>query len=487
MEANPTKTPHTKATVKPFQFIEGRPSRPPSDDGADKENVHPQAKHKQEENTVPNKTCPPSTPATRLPLVDLIGNPEESSKRTRSNAVTPEEHVLWQHSISPGRSQPSFTPARKRKRARSSSPASSSQHETSNFFPEQASGQAARQQQNPPQHDPAADLWLRYRTNVSGDNTSIRGKDAVFAHLIKQASPPSTTHAGSVSGLRRWASCGIEWPTSGGKRKRRRTDAGSKKAPDHQSVNNTERVEVEEGVKKSKVDVLLERMKETLSKENQRMPSSSSPLPVAGRTDATSPLDRLSTMVDHLQETPCRTPTRTLVHDQPVPQTVQASFSEYGDTEIDMEVLEAIDYAADQTGAHTRISTSFAEAKQNSNAFEQNRSDVGIEDHVSDEFEEDEDEFFAADLELLVSKYESQPQPQRFASMAVSATDGHRAPREASSIDAEPVVQALSSEDEFEDDAIDMAQFAAAEAAATQSLLATNRSYSSVCPHPYSV
>ena len=480
MEANPTKTPvsnHTKSSVKPFQFIEGRPSRPPNDDGADKENVHPQAKHKQEENTVPNKTCPPSTPATRLPLVDLIGNPEESSRRTRSNAVTPEEHVLWQHSISPGRSQPSFTPARKRKRARSSSPASSSQHETSNFFPEQASGQAARPQQKPPQHDPAAGLWLRYGTNVSGDNTSIRGKDAVFAHLIKQVSPPSTTHAGSVSGLRRWASCGIEWPTSGGKRKRRRTDTGSKEAPDHQSVNDTKRVEVEEGVKKSKVDVLLERMKETLSKENQRMPSSSSPLPVAGRTDATSPLDRLSTMVEDLQET---TPSRVRVEDQPVPQNVQVSSSEYGDTEIDMEVLEAIDYAGDQTGAHTRINTmrpsSFAEAKQNSNAF---LTPVGIEDHVSDEFGGDDDEFFAADLELLVSKYESQTQPQR---EAISATDGHT-----SSIDAEPVVQALSSEDEFEDDAIDMEQFAAAEAAATQGPLATNRSSSSVCPRPCSV
>jgi hypothetical protein len=487
MEAKPTKTPvsssnHKRSEIKAFQFIEGRPSRPPSDDGGEKENVDSQTsnaestKCEQEESVAPNKTRPPSTPATRLPLVDLIGNPEESSKRRRSNAVTPEEQVLWQHSISSGRSKRSVTPARKRKRARSSSPASSSQLETSNFFPHEASGQGARLQPKPPQHDPAADLWRRYRTNVSGSDISVKGKEAIFAHLIKEASPPFTADAGIVGGLRRWASCGIEWPTSDSRRKRRRTDAGNHKVPDHQSVVNPERVEVEEGVKRSKVDVLLERMKETLSKE-QREPSSSSPLPAAGRTDATSPLDRLSTMVeDH--ETPCRAPGGTRAQDQSIPQT---SFSDYGDAEIDMQMLEVIDCSENQTGAHTRTNaiqrSLSAEAKQNSNAFQQDPSESKVQDLVLDEFGDDDDEFFAADLELLVSKYDGQLQPQQPGSMAVGTKMGH----------SEPMVQALPFQDEFGDDTIDMEQFAAAEAATTQSNLTTSQSYSSVCTHPYSI
>ena len=482
MEAKPAKTPvssHIRPKVKAFQFIEGRPSIPQCDDGADKENVAVQTSYdEQEENAAPNKICPPSTPATRLPLVDLIGNPEESSKRRKPNSVTPEEHVLWQHSISFGKSQPTVTPVGKRKRARSSSPASSSQRETSNFFPTRASGQRAQQLLKIPQGDPAADLWQRYRTNVSGNDTSIKGNDAIFAHLIKEASPRSTTDAGSVSRMRRWVSCGVEWPTSESKSKRRRTDAGSRKAPDQQSAIHSE---VEEEGKRSKVDVLLELMKETLSKENHREPSSSSPLPAAGSTDATSPLERLGTAAEELHETPCRAPGGHRVQGPPVPQKAQSSFSEYSDAEIDMEILQVIDCAEKRTGPHTQIismqRSSSAEANQNSNAYQQDLDDGKFEDFVSDEFGGDDDDIFTADLELLVAKYDSQPQPQPSCSTAVGAKDGR----------AEPEAQILSFEDEFGIDAIDMEQFTAAEAAATQSLMAADQSFTSVCPLRYSV
>jgi hypothetical protein len=182
--------------------------------------------------------------------------------------------------------------------------------------------------------------------------------------------------------------------------------------------------------------------------------------------------------VEDLHETPCRAPGGTRAQDQPIPQT---SFSEYGDAEIDMQMLEAINCAENEICAHARTNTiqlsSSAEAKQNSNVFQQDPSDSKVQDLVSDEFGEDDDEFFAADLELLVSQYDSQLQQQQPESMAVGTKDRH----------TEPMVQALPFEDEFGDDTIDMEQFAAAEAATTQSNLATSQSYSSVCPHPYSI
>ena len=64
---------------------------------------------------------PPSTPAARLPLADLVANAEDSRTRNPPNTnVSPDEQLCWRGS------QPVNTPMpRKRKRSKSSSPAPS--------------------------------------------------------------------------------------------------------------------------------------------------------------------------------------------------------------------------------------------------------------------------------------------------------------------------------------------------------------------------
>ena len=99
---------------------------------------------------------------------------------------------------------------------------------------------------------------------------------------LVDSSPRSAATAGSVGGLRRYSSCGYQWPTSRKKRKQNRPPL---------SAYIPELEAVESGYRTSKVSLLLEeatRLKETerqmFDDEDQpRAPSSSSPLPLASR------------------------------------------------------------------------------------------------------------------------------------------------------------------------------------------------------------
>src|ERR1700743_791330 len=77
----------------------------------------------------------PHTPASKIPLAALISNTEDAFNGAHFD-TTPEDHVSWQHgprSSDPASSERSTQ--RGKKRARSSSPASSSQIEKSIHFP----------------------------------------------------------------------------------------------------------------------------------------------------------------------------------------------------------------------------------------------------------------------------------------------------------------------------------------------------------------
>lgn len=468
------------SNVKAFQFIEGRPSLLVSEGTEDKENRANRSPNggisdKIRTDAAIDKSCPPSTPATRLPLADLIGNAEDSSKRRKLTEITPEEHVSWHHSVSPGASQPLVTPARKRKRARSSSPPSS-QRETSNLFPANAEAQAVPPQLRTPQADPAADLWNRYTSNPTGNDTS-GGKEALFAHLIKDTSPRSSSDAGSISGLRRWASCGIEWPTSAGRKKRRKL-AKIVEEQDHAEQSETM---AEGGPKRSKVDELLQRMKETLAREREdipRGPSSSSPLPACGTTDATSPLQRLTTTVNQHQQTPTRSeavPRPT--NPPPAEEKLPVTSSDYGEVEIDTDMLEAIDNTAPQTQLSPVVERPCNRSPEADKVVEAPcHLDPTKNQLISDEFGGDDDEDFAADFELMASRYDSQAQQKSSGSRTVGPEPG----------DIGQKVE-ISSEDEFGDDTVDLEEFAAAEAAATQAYMAPGQSNGSVRPFPNSL
>ncbi|KAF2762011.1 hypothetical protein EJ05DRAFT_194274 [Pseudovirgaria hyperparasitica] len=350
----------TKSKLKAFQFIDGAPpaeeekenqcGTPDKQRQRSCETLHNDKLHENVSMTVSPLAPPPSTPATRLPLALLVGNSDDYLRKGPIDD-SPEDLVYWHHNVSPRSSMANvITPAqlRGKKRARSSSPVTSSQQDKSGFL-------CDRDPLKPipihatlttPQADPAADLWNKYSLNGEGSLKTPASKiDTIFSHLINESSPRSSATAGSVGGLRRWASCGVAWPTS--KSKRRRL-AGTFRSSKGDSV-----VENESGMNESKpvttkAERLLERIQETLADDKRRkvsaLPSSSSPSANTYRTvekDVESPLQRKrrSQRPPSQEHVVKRSPLRL---SPAVEKAVSSSSSDYGDDDIDLDVVAAM-------------------------------------------------------------------------------------------------------------------------------------------------
>lgn len=485
--------PQTKAKLKAFQFIEGRPSSQQYAEHQGKENpavAEPElARQKQAEQT-PLKSSsqpepverklPPSTPAPRLPLADLLGNAD--GKRAMSSNITPEEHVLWVHAQTPGSSQPVVTPAKKRKRAKSSSPASSQQEP---LHRDTFSSDKLNNSFNTPQVDPAADLWLRYANGTKGPTAD---KPTAFSHLIRDSSPNSPATVGSVGGLRRWASCGIEWPQSATKRRRtsRRVDELPRQDEDAADGNS----------KISKVGALLERMKETLTKPVHELPegpSSSSPLP--GRTVILQEALRQSLAI--VQEQDEHSPNQKGCQDNSrrLPPSKSPS-SDYGDDEIDPDMIDAIDSTARITrnASQANIQPTPAIGPEESRIPMHQPASQGLAPTAAglahgetqadfDEFDDDDDDdlFAAVDLENLTAQCISQSQLRKGqgSQLENELRKMQQPPTSQFSKVAQDAVQVIS-DDEFGDDDIDDEQFVAVEAAATQAFHTSGSALGSV-------
>ena len=442
------------------------------------------------------RRLPPSTPAPRLPLADLLGNGEEK-RRALASQVSPEEHVLWVHAQTPGSSQPAVTPARKRKRARSSSPASS-QQDQSNFFPQREAAAKTKPSGilQTPQADPAADLWQRYAHGAEGPSID---KSAAFAHLIRDPSPNSPASVGSVGGLRRWASCGVEWPQSA--TKRRRVSRRIEELPQHEEV-------VEDGdTKVSKVGALLERMKETLTKPAIVLPdgpSSSSPLP--DRTNTVPQASPLQHRLPPVEEQEEQSPTQQRSQQETRPDETSKPSSDYGDDDLDTDMIDAVESTAraQQMAVEPPPLRPVSQMKSNpasqvrpasayvsqakpflSRRVSQERTLAQIpapqckkpaQAPDSDDFDDDDDDLLAVDLDQIAAKYDSQhksfhSQLHAAPAPAVKIEQNRAPPRPPAKSEDVQVI----SDDEFGDDDIDIEQLAAAEVAATQAYQASGR------------
>ncbi|KAI5242265.1 hypothetical protein E4T43_04977 [Aureobasidium subglaciale] len=219
--------------------------------------------------TVQDKPLP-STPAMRLPLADLIGNAEDALRRPTPQEESPVEEIGWIANSS----HPDLTPRQRRQRPQSSSPVNSSQNDPSDL-PDANLPQSAFKT---PRADPAADLWTRYATGRNPDDTPIEKRIPSFAHLMNDSSPRSAprTPGGSVGGLRRWASCGLEFPSS--RVKRRRVNGIFR--DNNNNNNNPQDPSVAKPL--SRVGMLVEKVQESLAHKD--IPSSSSPLPDKARS-----------------------------------------------------------------------------------------------------------------------------------------------------------------------------------------------------------
>ncbi|KAH0402072.1 hypothetical protein KCU89_g3521, partial [Aureobasidium melanogenum] len=206
----------------------------------------------------------PSTPAMRLPLADLIGNAEDALRRPTPQEESPVEEIGWIANSS----HPDLTPRQRRRRPQSSSPVTSSQNDASDLLDSNLPQSAFKT----PRADPAAELWTRYATARNPDETPIEKRIPSLAHLMNDSSPRSAprTPGGSVGGLRRWASCGLEFPSSRVKRRRVNGIFRDNNNPQDPSVAKP----------LSRVGMLVEKVQESLAHKD--IPSSSSPLPDKG-------------------------------------------------------------------------------------------------------------------------------------------------------------------------------------------------------------
>lgn len=429
-----------------------------------------------------SKTCPPSTPGMRLPLADLVGNAEELGRRPLPKEQSPEEHIGW----IPNSSNSVFTPGQRRKRTVSSSPTTSSQQETSTHLcaKEPLDLQNLQQSLKTPHADPAADLWSRYATGRNADETPLGIKMPNFAHLINDSSPHAVprTPGGSVNGLRRWQSCGLEWPTSNAKR--RRTNGVFR---DHQDdVFVDERQAATELPKQtSRVGMLVDKVQETLAQPASRLkhdcPSSSSPFPEKGDLMGgigVSPLRRRPKTAEADPE--------SRVSSQNGIGPPQRSFSsdEFGDDEIDMDAIDN----PNNLGGHPAPVDMTSKGHDEANGQYQENLSHQDQRHVDsvrrlDTIDEDSDEFgddldiTAEDLENAVPLFDTRsdiPQQPNNSSYNNHGTTEPHLP-----VVQQPVTNAFArfdlpdeladdSEDEFGGSDLDDEQFAAAEIAATQ-------------------
>ncbi|KAJ5448994.1 hypothetical protein N7445_003815 [Penicillium cf. griseofulvum] len=455
-----------------------------------------QATEPQAQESKPIKECP-QTPGNRIPLADLISNAEDSFDPAPGPEVTPVEHVIWQHV--PASSNPdtsSQTPAsRRRKRRHSSSPAGSPSNGNKKKVQKEALDLHSIQALfKTPQHDMAAELWNNYM-----DKNMVDGPDDLppprLANLL--SSSPQTPGSGRTSrdssGLRRAISCTTDFPTSRTKRRRvNRLDAGPNRGMFQRTSSN-----IESGrPKSSRINYLMEKIEKSIHMAPADAgPPGSSPLRQhmdARRCRSSSPTKehRLHEADEETAESPCAVSLEK-VRQGKLP-VLQESSSEFGDDDLDQDLMELADASEDPFIEPPRASNEFASLGSSSwaaLAADKSRSwqpkenskldckppiphnTMTINEPKRDEFDEfeDEDDILTDNLQEILAKCDTKPDTKpvpvnpsypTITGPSLQRSDAMNAPVNGSMHSKPPTkpakAEAASSDDEFDDDDFDL-------------------------------
>ena len=414
----------------------------------------------------------PQTPLGRLPLTELLASGDDTSRQHLN--LTPIERVLWDNS--PVSSQTSESRQRGRKRAHSSSPASSSQNDTSRHFGHtkpQVDLQALQKALKTPKADPVEDLWSRYslNTGTTEKRSPIAPTSLAFTQLIHSSSPQTpVSHLRSKdgSGLRRALSC-IEWPTSAAKR-RKVQRSGAYEDSNGGLARFEGGADINEVSKMSRVNFLVDKIHDGLTKPpvtdeySSSEPARSSPaarkvIESPNRLNLASQGDQIpiDDVVAIMSQTAVAPKERTLpplvLSAEEIADLEKADgSSDFGDDDLDLEMLETMSPTlkaiplAKQDAASPKYSNGQSSADRASTIVvpeerpreiclprsahktsgnTEGLSQVSFPSEISsspaqvappkhDEFDDDEDEVSAADLENVFAQYDTQPQ-QHFA------------------------------------------------------------------------
>lgn len=469
----------SKAKLRAFQYEEPNHYTDPKAAVSEKENQDPKLDAtppkmdppplplSQRSATKDVRDCP-QTPVGRLPLTELLASGDDTSRQHLN--LTPIERVLWDNS--PMSSAPSRSRKRGRKRAHSSSPASSSQNDTSRHFETskpQIDPQALQKTLKTPKADPTEDLWSRYslKTGPAERLSPSAPTTLAFTQLIHSSSPQTpASHLQSKDGggLRRALSC-IEWPTSAAKR-RKLQRSGAYRDSSGGFAGIERGIDTNEESKISRVSFLVEKIHNGLTKPPATEEySSSEPAissPVVRKVNESperlsSPLQGSQAAIDDvvavLSQTAVASRERAgsplVLSTEEIADLEEADgSSDFGDDDLDLEMLETMDsplktfppanqdVASPKHGSSqykaNRVTTTVGQKEhleeldlpasaQGNSANAERLSQVSFPSGISsspenvvamkyDEFDEDEDEVSAADLENVFAQYDTQPQ-----------------------------------------------------------------------------
>ena len=463
----------SKSKLRAFQYDERKDHTTPKAADTEKENRDPEVDAtvlkmdpplqplSQRSETKDIRDCP-QTPVGRLPLTQLLASGDDTSRQHLN--LTPIERVLWDNS--PVSSEPSHTRRKGRKRAHSSSPASSSQNDTSRHFEStrpQADIQALQKVLKTPKADPADDLWSRYSLNTGTveRRSPTAPNNLAFSQLIHSSSPQTpASHLQNRdgNGLRRALSC-IEWPTSAAKRRKLQRNGVYK-----DSNSGLTRIGVGANTNEvsmmSRVSFLVEKIHDGLTKPQTADGYSSSELvkssPVARKINGSpnSPSREGQRVMDDIVTVLSQTAVAPKEH-KLLPLVLSAEeiadlekadgSSDFGDNDLDLEMLETVDPLSkvvstvdgdaampkqirSQSKAERAITATPIDCIRSLHQPSTAQADSGdpailaqvcFPSEISssaeaaapqqDEFDEDEDEVSAADLENMFAQYDTQP------------------------------------------------------------------------------
>ncbi|KAG0649780.1 DNA replication nuclease DNA2 [Hyphodiscus hymeniophilus] len=400
----------------------------------------------------------PSTPAGRLALPDLIGMGDV--KRAVQD-ISPEDRIEWD-ALRSSNSMTSKT--RARKRARSSSPLASPPGQLAAFINSRA------------QLDPGSELWGRYSLNGSNAPTPQGQSVPALAHIMHTSSPqPEKERATPRSGsaFKRANSCGNQFP------KRRRVGGSENDDVFTESVK----------IGPSKLSVLLEQVQEGFTQpvQHRQSPQTSAPTPATlnvptkrryqdfkdvlsteqSRKGDTMAVPRLSSSPSEANKTPKKP--QTSIHSN------SSDYGEFDDDDLDVSLLDVCILSTEEPFSNptreyptvqrppdppSQPPASLEKYAQPRAAMKDSKSSDSST--LKDEFDDSDEEIFAADLENIVAKFDTQ-----------NTRHGKvlSAPRKVVGISK------ADSDDEFGDGGLDEGDFEAAEVAATQSLQQTANSF----------
>ncbi|EGO54066.1 hypothetical protein NEUTE1DRAFT_131702 [Neurospora tetrasperma FGSC 2508] len=383
------------------------------------------------------------TPADRHSWKDLFGVPEVITEE-EDGEKSPGDRVDWRSGVPLQLPASPMIPKNGRRRAKSSSPASSPAAKLTT--PHVALKRFAGASKTP-HADPASDLWSRYSSN--GNETSPSNhKNPLFAQLMASSSPRPQS---SDRSLRKSVSCGSAWP------KRRRT-----LCPDEQ-----DRIVSQDTPRKKKSSLLSELLQSVdgeidSSKKPNSAPAQQKKSPSPKKK---SPSKRKTTpqTVPDQNSSPSRKKAERQSTETDASKQPEKASSDYGDDDFDFDESTLLELDASILGQGDG-STLMASDAVSPAPRESSKTLVD-----NDEFGDLDDDIFDG-VEDLVAQVESATQKpaQRLSPRKRPSPKKRLSPRKTQSPKKLPQQVAGDEDDEFGDDFGNDFDFDAVEMAATQ-------------------